>query len=337
MSQALAIVRIAGDGVGPELVQAGTDVIEALGLDVRWIDMMAGMAAYHQTGATAPAATIEALRKYRLAIKGPFYTPNGGTIRSGNHYLRRMLDLYACLRPLPIVPGRPPVLLVRENLEDLYGAIEWMAAPGVAQAVKIASQGGCERITRYAFDLARSEGRTRVTLVHKANNLKLTEGLFLDVARGVAAAYPDVEFDDMLADTAASSLVLDPGRFDVIVTSHSIGDILSNLGAALAGSLGLVGSLDSSGEVHVAEASHGAAEELAGKGRVNPLAFLRGVSLLLRAIGRDLEYERLTSSLDEAARHGPRTVDLGGQAHLADVVAHICQAVRGERPAAATG
>lgn len=336
MRQALDIVRIAGDGVGPELVQAGTSVIEALGLEVHWIDMMAGMAAYQQTGTTAPAATIEALQTYRLAIKGPFYTPNGGTIRSGNHYIRRMLDLYACLRPLPIVPGRPPVLLVRENLEDLYGAIEWMAAPDVAQAVKISTRGGCERITRYAFDLARKEGRARVTLVHKANNLKLTEGLFLDVARAVAAGYPDIDFDDMLADTAASSLVLDPGGFDVIVTSHSIGDILSNLGAALAGSLGLVGSLDSSGEVHVAEASHGAAEELAGQGRVNPLAFLRGISLLLRAIGRDAEFDRLTRSLDEAARHGPRTVDLGGQARLADVIAHICQAVRARGPDEAT-
>lgn len=337
MSQVLEIVRISGDGVGPELVDAGTSVIEALGLKVRWIDMMAGMAAYRETGATAPEATIEALRKYRLAIKGPFYTPSGGAIRSGNHYLRRKLDLYACLRPLPIVPGRPPILLVRENLEDLYGAIEWMATPDVAQAVKIASRGGCERITRYALDLARRQGRTRLTLVHKANNLKLTEGLFLDVARAVAAEYPEIEFDDLLADTAASSLVLDPGRFDVIVTSHSIGDILSNLGGALAGSLGLVGSLDSSGEVHIAEASHGSAEELAGQGRVNPLAFLRGISLLLGAIGRDAEHDRLVSSLDEAARHGPRTVDLGGQARLADVVAHICDSVRGGRPDETTG
>ncbi|MGW7824489.1 isocitrate/isopropylmalate family dehydrogenase [Streptomyces puniciscabiei] len=324
MPDALTVVRIAGDGVGPELVAAGSTVIEALGVPVRWVDAVAGFNAIEEHGTTAPESTIAALRAHRLALKGPFHTPSGGTIRSANHYLRRALDLYAALRPLPVLPGRPPVLLVRENLEDLYAAVEWMPAPDVAQAVKTATRGGCVRITRYAFELARKEKRRRVTLVHKANNLKLTEGMFLSVAREVAREYPDIEFTDMLSDTAASTLVLDPGAFDVIVTSHTIGDILSNLGAALAGSLGLVGSLDSSGDVHVAEASHGSADELAGKDQVNPVAFLRGVVLLLGAIGLADERKRLEQALDQWSQSGARTVDLGGAATTSEVVDTIC-------------
>jgi len=316
----LTIVRIAGDGVGPELVAAGSTVIEALGVPVRWLDAMAGYGAFERYGTTAPEATIAALRQHRIAIKGPFRTPSGGKIRSGNHYLRRELDLYAALRPLPLLDTRPPVLLVRENVEDLYAAVEWMPTPDVAQAIKTASRAGCERIVRYGFDLARKHGRARVTLVHKANNLKLTEGMFLATAREVSQRYPDIEFTDMLADTAASTMVLDPGAFDVIVTSHTIGDILSNLGAALAGSLGLVGSLDSGDSIYVAEASHGSADELAGTGQVNPVAFVRGVSLLLGAIGLEDERQRLDLALDTWCRNGPRTLDLGGTARTSDAV-----------------
>jgi isocitrate dehydrogenase (NAD+) len=324
MTEPLTIVRIAGDGVGPELVAAGSTVIESLGVPVRWLDRMAGFNALERHGTTAPECTIAALRQHRLGIKGPFRTPSGGDIRSGNHYLRRSLDLYAALRPLPIVAGRPPVLLVRENVEDLYAAVEWMPTPDVAQAIKTASRAGCERIVHYAFSLARKHGRGRVTLVHKANNLKLTEGLFLSTAKAVSQEYPGIEFTDMLADTAASSMVLDPGVFDVIVTSHTIGDILSNLGAALAGSLGLVGSLDSGASIHVAEASHGSADELAGADQVNPVAFLRGVSLLLAAIGLDGQQQRLDRALGTWCSDGPRTLDLGGTARTSEVVDGIC-------------
>lgn len=324
MSDPITIVRIPGDGVGPELVAAGSAVIERLGVPVRWVDAAAGASALAAHGSTAPPATIEALRTHRLGIKGPFNTPSGGTIRSGNHYLRRELNLFAALRPLPILPGRPPILLVRENVEDLYAAVEWMATPDVAQAVKIASRAGCERIARYAFELARRERRGQVTAVHKANNLKLTEGLFLETAARIAQEYQEIRFDDMLADTAASTMVLAPERFDVIVTSHSIGDILSNLGAALAGSLGLVGSLDSGDGIHVAEASHGSADELAGTGQVNPVAFLRGVALLLGAAHLDDEHRRLERALDRWCENGTRTIDLGGSARTADVVEAVC-------------
>jgi len=331
----LPIVRIAGDGVGPELVAGGSRVIEALGVPVRWIDAEAGYGAYERHGTTAPQATLDALREHRVAIKGPFRTPSGGTVRSANHHLRLGLDLFACLRPLPLVPGGPAVLLVRDNVEDLYRAIEWMATPDVAQALKIATRDGCLRLVRHAFEVARADGRARVTLVHKANNLKLTEGLLLDSAREVAAEFPGIEFRDMLSDTAAATMVLAPEQFDVLVTTHTVGDILSSLGAALAGSLGLVGSLDSGHGIYVAEAGHGSADELAGSGRVNPVGFLRGVALLLAAIGRGADEQALTAALDAWSAAGPRTIDLGGAASTADVVDHICAEVGTRRTATA--
>jgi isocitrate dehydrogenase (NAD+) len=324
----LSIVRIDGDGVGPELVAGASRVVEALGLLVRWVDAAAGLGVHERTGTTAPQRTLELLREHGIAIKGPFRTPSGGSIRSANHYLRLGLDLYACLRPLPVVPGQPPILLVRENVEDLYGAIEWMATPDVAQAVKVASRAGCTRIVRYAFELALAEQRGTVTLVHKANNLKLTEGMLLEAGRQVAADYPDVEFRDMLADTAAAVMVLEPAQLDVVVTTHTVGDILSSLGAALAGSLGLVGSLDTGPGIHVAEASHGSADELAGTDRVNPVAFLRAVALLLAAIGRPSEQRALTAALDRWCSDGPHTIDLGGATRTTEVIDYLCDAVR---------
>ena len=320
------LVRIGGDGVGPELVASGVRVLAAAGVSVEWVDMPAGLGAYHRLGATAPPETIEAVRRCGAAIKGPFATPNGGTIRSANHYLRRELDLYACLRPLPIDVDRP-VLLVRENVEDMYAAIEWWAGPGVAQAVKVAPRPGCERIARFAFDLAVRQRRGRVTLVHKANNLKLTEGLFLEAAAGIAGEYPDVEFDDMLADTAFSTMVLDPGRFEVVLTSNTIGDLMSNVGAALAGSLGLVGSLNSGYGVHIGEAAHGDAAQLAGRDQVNPIAFLDGVRLLADALGWSAPASAIDEAIRRTRRDGLSTLDLGGTASTTDITEQICSIV----------
>ena len=320
-----SIVRIAGDGVGPELVDAGTRLIAAVGLTVNWIDASAGMAAYAERGTTAPPETIAAIRSCKAAIKGPFTTPSGGTIRSANYYLRTELDLYACLRPIPVDPAHP-ILLVRENVEDLYPALEWKPSADVAWAIKVATIKGSQRIARYGFDLARRQSRKKLTLVHKANNLKLTEGLFLDVARGVARGYPDVAFDELLADTACSTMVLDPSYFDVVLTSNTFGDLLSNVGAAVAGSVGLVGSLNSGHGIHVAEAAHGEAAHLAGRDRVNPLAFLDGVRLLLDALGCGRRARAIDAALQETRRSGPRALDLGGAARTSEIVAYVCDA-----------
>jgi isocitrate dehydrogenase (NAD+) len=318
-------VRIAGDGVGAELVAAATSVIAATGLDVNWVDMPAGLAAYETTGMTAPLETLDAIRTHRYAIKGPFATPSGGEIRSANYYIRRDLDLYICLRPLPIDPGRP-ALLVRENVEDLYGAIEWVT-DGTAHAVKVASRRGCERIARYAFELAVRERREKVTFVHKANNLKRTEGLFLDVARGVARDYQGVEFDDVLADTACARFITDPLGFDVILTSNTFGDLLGSLGAAVAGGLGVVGSLNSGHGVHVAEAGHGDASELAGRDLANPLAILDSTRLLLREIGFTREAEALQQALREVRERGPLPAELGGTASTSEVASNVAATV----------
>lgn len=320
----IPIVRIDGDGVGPELTAAGSRLFDAVGVVVDWLDMPAGLGAYDRHGATAPAQTIEAIRATGLAMKGPFSTPNGGSVRSANYYLRRELDLFACVRPLPIDPDRP-ILLVRENVEDLYSAIEWWSAPGVANAVKIATRAGCERIAHYAFALAVREGREHVTVVHKANNLKLTEGLFLSTAMTVAQEYPQIELREMLADTACSTLVTDPGALDVVLTSNTFGDLLSNLGAAVAGSLGLVGSLNSGTGIHIAEAGHGDAGVLAGRDRVNPLAFLDSVRLLLEAMGLRREAVAARAAITQARAAGPRTLDLGGSARASDVVEAVCR------------
>jgi isocitrate dehydrogenase (NAD+) len=320
----VSIVRIAGDGVGPELVRAATAVFAALRVPVDWVDAAAGLGCYEACGRTAPEQTLAALRKYGLAVKGPFRTPSGGTVRSANHYIRSELDLFACVRPLPIDPDRP-VLLVRENVEDLYPATEWMRDPDTAVAVKIATRPGCRRIVRHAFELARREYRARVTVVHKANNLKLTEGMLLDIAREQAADYPDIRLDDMLADTACSTMVLDPARFDVIVTSNTFGDLLSNVGGAVAGSLGVIGSLNSGEGIHVAEAAHGDAAELAGLDRVNPVALLDGVRMLLAAMGRSAEASALAGALRDSRAHGPRTLDLGGSARTSELVAFLCE------------
>ena len=331
MTDRLSIVRIAGDGVGPELVAAGTRLLETVCGDINWIDRPAGLSTWRACGHTAPPKTLAALRRYGLAIKGPFATPNGGAIRSANYYIRRDLDLFACLRPIPVRPERP-ILLVRENVEDLYGAQEEIVAPGVAHATKLATRTGCERIAQYAFDLARRAGRSHVTVVHKANNLKLTEGMFLETAYDVAMRYPDVAAREMLADTACATLVSDPDRFDVILTSNTIGDIMSSIGGAVAGSVGLIGSLNSGPGCHVAEAGHGHAGDLAGTDRVNPVAFLRSVGLLLVATGRRAAADAVLDGVTEACDGGPRTLDLGGAARTSEVVEFVCRRAAELRP-----
>jgi isocitrate dehydrogenase (NAD+) len=290
---------------------------------VRWLKAQAGERALALYGHVAPDETLEALRAVGLALKGPFRTPNGGTRRSPNHRIRRALDLYANLRPLPISAAPRPVLLVRENVEDLYGAIEWSPAPGVAEASKIATEHGCGRISRFAFELARRERRDKVTVVHKANNLKLTEGMFLRVAQEVARDYPEIVCDDLLVDSAASELILHPESFDVLLTSNTFGDILSNVGAALAGSIGLVPSLNLGVQIAIAEASHGDAETLAGTGRVNPIAMIRAAAMLLSHIGLAEAATKMDDAVTAVLAADVRTLDLGGSATTREVTEEV--------------
>jgi isocitrate dehydrogenase (NAD+) len=319
----LTLVRIDGDGVGPEIVDAAARVVEAAVPGVEWLEAHAGDRALASHGHVAPDETLAALRTVGLGLKGPFHTPSGGSRRSPNHRIRRELDLYANLRPLPIRSAPKPVLLVRENVEDLYAAIEWSPAPGVAEASKIATEHGCTRISRYAFDLALREQRGKVTVVHKANNLKLTEGMFLRVALETAQDHPAIACDDLLVDTAASELILHPEAFDVILTSNTFGDILSNVGAAVAGSLGVVGSLNLGADVAIAEASHGDARQLAGTERVNPIAMIRAAALLLAHVGLREAAASIEDAVDDVLAADVRTLDLGGSATTHEVTDEV--------------
>jgi isocitrate dehydrogenase (NAD+) len=322
-NEQLTLVRIDGDGVGPEIIDSAARVVEAAVPGVGWVEAHAGERALASHGHVAPDETLEALKTVGIALKGPFHTPSGGSRRSPNHRLRLELDLYANLRPLPIPAAPKPVLLVRENVEDLYAAIEWSPAPGVTEASKIATEQGCARISRFAFDLAQREQREKITVVHKANNLKLTEGMFLRVALEVAQEYPNIACDDLLVDSAASELILHPGAFDVILTSNTFGDILSNVGAAVAGSLGLVPSLNLGATVAIAEASHGDAGQLAGADRVNPIAMIRAAALLLAHIGRHEAAVRIEDAVTEVLAADVRTLDLGGSATTHEVTDEV--------------
>jgi isocitrate dehydrogenase (NAD+) len=322
-NEQLTLVRIDGDGVGPEIIDSAARVVEAAVPGVGWVEAHAGERALASHGHVAPDETLEALKTVGIALKGPFHTPSGGSRRSPNHRLRLELDLYANLRPLPIPAAPKPVLLVRENVEDLYAAIEWSPAPGVTEASKIATEQGCARISRFAFDLAQREQREKITVVHKANNLKLTEGMFLRVALEVAQEYPNIACDDLLVDSAASELILHPGAFDVILTSNTFGDILSNVGAAVAGSLGLVPSLNLGATVAIAEASHGDAGQLAGTDRVNPIAMIRAAALLLAHIGRHEAAVRIEDAVTEVLAADVRTLDLGGSATTHEVTDEV--------------
>jgi isocitrate dehydrogenase (NAD+) len=325
---ATPIVLIEGDGIGPEIVSAAARVLEATGLAIEWEPRPAGAGALERHGAVLPAQTLDALRSVGAALKGPFWTPSSGTQRSANFYLRRELDLYACVRPIAVEARGIDVLLVRENVEDLYGAIEWMATPDVAQAVKVASRRGCRRIARYAFALAEQRGRSRVTIVHKANNLKLTEGMFLEEARAEAIDHPHIEVDDMLADTAAGTLVIEPGSFDVILTSNTFGDILSSVGAGVAGSHGLLASLNEGDDVVVAEAAHGSAASLAGSGSSNPLGLIAAGALLLERIGHPREGAAVAAGVRAVWSAGVLTPDLGGEATTSEVADEVAAAAR---------
>jgi isocitrate dehydrogenase (NAD+) len=314
------------------VIGAAVRVVEATGLAIAWDERPAGMACAERHGHPAPAETLDAIRRHGAALKGPFSTESGRGHRSANHYLRRDLELYACLRPIADADRGVDVLLVRENVEDHYAAIEWMATPDVAQAVKVASRAGCERVARFAFDLAERRGRRRVTVVHKANNLKLTEGLFLAVAEEVAAEHPRIELDDRLADTAAAQLVLEPEGFDVILTSNTFGDLLANVGAAVVGSVGLVASGNyGPGGLIVTEPGHGSAPELAGTGRANPLAAIGAAAMLLDALGHPVEAAAIERGIEEARRGGFVTADLGGLASTAEVADAVARAVRDGR------
>jgi isocitrate dehydrogenase (NAD+) len=320
------VTLIPGDGIGPEITAAVVRVLAAAGAGVEWDRQLAGMAALAETGDPLPDATLESVRQHRVVLKGPLTTPVGTGFRSVNVALRKEFDLYANVRPAKtLLPGgrydHVDIVLVRENTEGLYVGYEtFIAVAGdpraVAQSTAVVTRRGCERIVRYAFEYAVRQRRRKVTVVHKANILKAVSGLFLDVAREVAEEYHGrVEVQDVIIDACAMKLVLDPGQFDVIVTTNMFGDILSDEIAGLVGGLGLAPGANVGETAALFEAVHGSAPDIAGRGIANPTALLFAAGMMLDYLGQEAAAERIRTAVERTLRDdGVRTRDLGGHA-----------------------
>jgi isocitrate dehydrogenase (NAD+) len=319
------ITLIPGDGIGPEVTEAALRVLEATGVRLALDEQRAGMAALTAHGEPLPEAVLASIRRTGVALKGPLTTPSGAGFRSVNVALRQEFDLYANVRPVrTVLPGRYrdiDLVLVRENTEGLYVGVEHYIGVGrdrkaAAESVMVVTRYGAERIVRFAFEYARREGRRKVTLVHKANILKLTQGLFLEAGREIAREYAgEIDFEDRIIDATAMALVLDPGRFDVLVTENMFGDILSDEMAGLVGGLGFAPAANIGDGVAIFEAVHGAAPDIAGRGIANPTALLLALALMLDHLGEAAAASAVRSAVDRVWNEGRvRTPDAGGSA-----------------------
>jgi isocitrate dehydrogenase (NAD+) len=328
------ITLIPGDGIGPEVSSAVVRIIEATGVEVAWETHYAGAQALEKFGDTLPADLLESIKRNKVALKGPITTPVGKGFTSVNVGLRKALDLYANLRPvraLPNVPSRYPELdlvVVRENTEDLYSGIEHVVVPGVVESIKVITEKASTRVSRFAFDYAQREGRKKVTAVHKANIMKLSDGLFLDCFRTVAKDYPEIEADDKIVDNACMQLVMRPEQFDIMLLENLYGDIVSDLCAGLIGGLGLVPGANIGEQGAVFEAVHGSAPDIAGQGIANPTAVLQSGLLMLRHIGEREAADRIERAMLKVFEEGKtRTRDIGGQASTMEFAEAIIAAL----------
>ncbi|MEQ9502271.1 MAG: isocitrate/isopropylmalate family dehydrogenase [Deltaproteobacteria bacterium] len=315
------VTMIRGDGIGPEVMDATIELVEATGVPIEWEERHAGENAVREHGTHLPGDTLASIRKNKVALKAPLTTPVGGGFRSVNVGMRQELDLYANVRPARAYEGvktrfeECDLIVVRENTQGLYSGIEHYIDPkkDAAQAISFISRFASDRIIRFAFEYARKNNRKKVTLVHKANILKLTTGLFLTVGREIAQEYPDIEFEDRIVDAMAMQLVMRPTQFDVVVTTNLFGDILSDLTAGLVGGLGLAPSGNYGEELAIFEAIHGTAPDIAGRNIANPTALAMSAAMMLMHLGHPEEAERLRSALRETIAKGDGTTpDLGG-------------------------
>jgi isocitrate dehydrogenase (NAD+) len=314
------ITLIPGDGIGPEVTDAVVRILAAAKVAIEWERQDAGVVAVEQGRTPLPPELIESIRRNTVALKGPVTTPVGEGFTSVNVGLRKGLDLYANLRPVWNLPGVPSrfanvdLVIVRENTEDLYAGLEHQIVPGVVESLKIITEKASTRIGRFAFEHARRHRRKRVTAIHKANIMKMSDGLFLDSVRAVAREYPEIAYDERIIDAACMQLVLTPERFDVLVLPNLYGDIVSDLGAGLVGGLGVVGAANMGPTCAVFEAVHGSAPDIAGKGIANPTALLLSAVLMLHHIDETAAAAAVMKALEAVLNAGVRTRDLGGTA-----------------------
>jgi isocitrate dehydrogenase (NAD+) len=329
------ITLIPGDGIGPEVTRAVVKIVEATGLAVKWEPYAAGTTAMAEHGVTLPPALLDSIRKNKVALKGPLTTPIGEGFTSVNVGLRKALDLYANLRPvwnLPAVKSRfqdVDLVIVRENTEDLYAGLEHTVVPGVVESLKIITASASTRIAKFAFEHARRNGRRKVTAVHKANIMKLSDGLFIDCARKIAKDYSDIEYDERIVDAACMHLVMHPEQFDVLLLPNLYGDIVSDLAAGLVGGLGVVPAANLGADgIGVFEAVHGTAPDIAGKDIANPTALLLSAVLMLRHLREHAHADRVVTALNAVLTNATTlTGDLGGTATTTAFSDAICAAL----------
>ncbi|CAN5453015.1 isocitrate/isopropylmalate dehydrogenase family protein [soil metagenome] len=315
------VVLIPGDGIGPEVSSAAQRVVDATGLGIEWISVPAGATAIeHGHSSVLPDITVDAIKKYKVALKGPVTTPVGKGFKSVNVQLRQKLNLYAAVRPVRSLDGvktryeNVDLVIVRENTEGLYTGIENEIVPGVVTSMKVATVGACFRISRYAFRYAAERGRKKVTIFHKANIMKLTDGLFLNCARKVKEEeYPNIEFEEVIIDAGCMKMVQDPTRFDVLLMENLYGDLMSDLCAGLVGGLGVVPGSNIGDDSAVFEAVHGSAPDIAGKGIANPLALIMSAVMMLNHMHEEKLGETIKNAYNEVLAEGKHlTRDLGG-------------------------
>jgi len=313
------ITLIKGDGIGPEVTSAAKKVIDASGVDIVWEEVEAGAHVIEKYGTPLPDYVLDSIKKNKIALKGPVTTPVGKGFRSVNVTLRQSLDLYANVRPIKTFKGIPSryenvdLIIVRENSEDLYAGIEHMVGEDAAESIKIITRKASERIVKYAFDMAKIEGRKKVSAVHKANIMKLSDGLFLSCARKIAEENKDIEFEDVIVDAMSMKLVLNPEKYDVLVMPNLYGDILSDMAAGLVGGLGLVPGANIGEEGAVFEPAHGSAPDIAGKNIANPTACILSGVMMLRYIGEGEKADKIEKAVEEVLKSKENlTCDLGG-------------------------
>jgi isocitrate dehydrogenase (NAD+) len=328
------LTLIPGDGIGPEVTGAAISVMRAAGVHFEWDSFVVGAEALSRFGDPLPQDLIESIKRNKIALKGPVITPVGTGFVSANVRLRKALDLYANLRPIKTLKGVKSryedvdLIVVRENTEDLYSGLEHEVVPGVVESLKIITDRASRRIAHFAFEYARQEGRKKVTAIHKANIMKMSDGLFLNCFRDVAKEYPEIEANDLIVDNACMQMVIDPNQFDVLLLENLYGDIMSDLGAGLVGGLGIVPGANIGEEVAVFEAVHGSAPNIAGRGIANPTALIQTAVLMLKHIGEREAADRIQSALERVLAEGQfLTRDLGGNAMTIEFTEAIIHAL----------
>jgi isocitrate dehydrogenase (NAD+) len=328
------ITLIPGDGIGPEVTEAVVRILKAASVAIEWEPHVVGLVAFERSGETLPVEVIDSIRRNKVALKGPVTTPIGHGFTSVNVALRKALDLYANLRPVWNLPGIDArftgvdLVIVRENTEDLYAGLEHEVVPGVVESLKIITEKASTRIAHFAFQHAKKHGRRKVTAIHKANIMKLSDGLFIDCVRRAARDYIDVKYEERIVDAACMQLVMYPEQFDVLVLPNLYGDIVSDLCAGLVGGLGTVGAANLGADIGVFEAVHGSAPDIAGKQLANPTALLLSAVLMLRHIDEGAAADHIMQGLGAVlTAKEVRTRDLGGTTSTLEFADAVCREI----------